>query len=60
MKRTVHVTLKELMQDGIEMFEALRKIEDSGEFSENEIQQWFDNFHNKRTQRTKLMCKNSY
>ena len=48
MNRTFNSAVLELVRNGVDMFEALKRVENSGEFTEKEIQQWFDNFNNRK------------
>lgn len=49
MKRTFNRAVFELAQQGEDVLVALKKVEESGEFTEEEIQAWFDGFYNART-----------
>lgn len=52
MKRTFDSAVIELIRQGEDSLKALKKVEDSGEFSEEEIQEWFDKFNGYRARKT--------
>lgn len=45
MKRTFNQAVKEQMGKGVEVFVAIKTVEESGEFTEEEIQGWWDRFN---------------
>lgn len=48
LKKTFNDAVSEQIRKGVDALEALKIVENSGEFNEREIQQWYDSFNKYR------------
>ena len=47
MEKNFNQAVLTLVRQGMDTFEALKKVEESGEFSEEEIAEWWDGLNNR-------------